>query len=375
MFIPEEFLSFTGEFKIVFHIAYEKKFNPIFYKFCLAIVYTFEMEYGKKVRDTTLFTSTSIKSKKGILLILMNSYPMIFSLVMIACISFLIAGCTGTGDYSGTPAASGQNETLYVIDQNDLDGISLFGGEGSLVEFYSPSVLEKLNIPEETNISIGYVVIPPGNGLPPHYLLGSDEVDYIISGEGVITIDGQKRELSSGQAVLTPQGSVQSFMNAGDSDLVYLTIVQPYYRYENDISVNGDTGNISYKSHPEILVSNPGENEEWNPSDGVDIHAVINRGVMTLPDDAVSTQYSIAVAEFSPGASIPPEILTDSDELDYVLEGEIEISSGDNKYKVKKGQAVLIPKGVSREFRNNDNEKTLLLSFVNPYWRDETGSS
>ena len=65
-------------------------------------------------------------------------------------------------------------------------------------------------------------------------------------------------------------------------------------------------------------------------------------------------------------------MIAESDELDYVLEGEIEISSGDNKYKVKKGQAVLIPKGVSREFRNNDDNKTVLLSFVNPYWRDET---
>ncbi len=253
--------------------------------------------------------------------------------------------------------------------------LSLFGGEGSLVEFFSPAVLEKLSIPEETDISIGYVVIPPGNGLPPHYLLGSDEVDYIISGEGVITIDGQEHELSSGQAVLTPAGSVQSFVNTDDSNLVYLTIVQPYYRYENDISINGDTENRSYKSHPEIFISNQEENEEWNPSEGVQIFAVVNRGIMTLPDDAVSTEYSIAYAEFSPGASIPSEVIAESDELDYVLEGEIEVSSGDNTYTVKKGQAVLIPKGVSREFRNNDDSKTVLLSFVNPYWRDETGSS
>ncbi|WP_052418601.1 cupin domain-containing protein [Methanolacinia paynteri] len=305
----------------------------------------------------------------------MNSYPVIFAVVAIACFSFIIAGCTGTGDSGGTPAGSGQNGTLYIIDQNDLEGISLFGGEGSLVEFFSPAVLEKMNIPEETDISIGYVVIPPGNGTPLHYLLGSDEVIYVISGGGVITIDGQECELSSGRAVLIPAGSVQSFMNAGDTNLVYLTIVQPYYKYENDIPVDGDAGNISYKSHPEIFISNPEENEEWNPSDGVNIHAVVNRGVMTLPADAVSTEYSIAIAEFSPGASIPPEVLTGSDELDYVLEGEIEVSSGDNKYTVRKGQAVLIPKGVSREFRNNDNDKTVLLSLVNPYWRDETGSS
>jgi len=300
----------------------------------------------------------------------MNSSFLMVGVVIFACISFAVAGCTGTGDSGGNPVASGQNGTLYVIDQNDLDGISLFGGEGSLVEFYSPSVLEKLNIPEETDYSIGYVVIPPGNGLPPHYLLGSDEVDYIISGEGVITIDGQERELSSGQAVLTPQGSVQSFMNTGESDLVYLTIVQPYYRYENDISVNGDTGNISYKSHPEILVSNPEENKEWNPSDGVQIHAVINRGVMTLPDDAVSTQYSIAVAEFSPGSSIGPHVLAGSNELEYILEGEIEISSGDNVYTVKEGQAILVPKGITREFKNTGDEKVVMLSFVNPYWSD-----
>lgn len=303
----------------------------------------------------------------------MKSSLTISALVIIACISFVLPGCIDTGN--GTPSGSEKYGCIYVLDPADQQAISLFDGQGSLVELYSPSVLKNMNIPAETDYSLGYVEISPGNRTPPHYLLGSGEIIYVISGEGRIKIDGINHELSEGQAVFIPAGSVQSFSNTGLENLVYLTSVQPFYQYDIDIQVRGDIDNTTYKSHPEILISTPEENQHWAPSGGVSIYAVINPGMLKLSKNEILPGYSIAIAEFAPGTSIPEHVLTESNEVDYILEGEIEIVSGENSYTVKQGQIAMIPEGITREIRNNNDSNAVLLSYVNPYWKEETSES
>ena len=290
------------------------------------------------------------------------------AIVIIACISFFLPGCLDTGDKSTRLSGYGE---VYTIEPWDLETISLFDGSGSLVEFYSPSVLKQMNIPAETDYSIGYVDIPPGNSTPPHYLLGSGEIIYVISGSGEISIDGIKHELSAGQAVFIPAGSVQSFTSTGDINLEYLTSVQPFYKPEIDILVKGDLGNTTYKSHPQILVSTPEQNQLWNPSEGVMVYALMNPGMLKLSENEILPGYSMAIAVFAPGALIPEHVLTGSNELDYILEGEIEIKSGDNSYILKEGQAAIVPKEVIREIKNTGEGKAVLLSYVNPYWKED----
>jgi len=297
----------------------------------------------------------------------------ISALVIIAFISFVLPGCIDAG--SGTHQGSENYGCIYVIEPAGFEAVSLFEGQGSLVELYSPTILKNLNIPVETDYSLGYVEISPGNGTPSHYLLGSGEIIYVISGEGGIKIDGINHELLTGQAVFIPAGSVQSFSNTGLENLVYLSSVQPFYKYDIDIQVRGDVSNTTYKSHPEILISTPEENQQWNPSSGISIHAVMNPGMLRLSDNEILPGYSIAVAGFAPGSLIPEHTLMESNELDYILEGEIEIVSGDNSYTVKKGQAAVIPKGTIREIRNNNDSNAVLLSYVNPYWKEETSES
>lgn len=302
----------------------------------------------------------------------MNSSWIVLLLIFTGCLFFVSCGCMEGGDGEGSPENPEQCDGIHVIDQRALEKISLFNGRGTLTEIYSPSVLENLGIDAETDFSIGYVEIPAGNGTLPHYLLGSGEVIYVISGEAEAAIDGITHNLKNGSAVFIPAGSVQSVVNTGEEELIYLTSVQPYYQSGIDILIRGDTGNMSYKSHPEILISNPEENRKWEPSGGCIIYAVMNPGMLELSENEILPGYSIAYARISPGASIPPHILAESDELDYVIEGEIGIISGDMIYTVKKNQAALIPKGITREFKNNGDRTAVIISYVNPYWREET---
>ena len=61
----------------------------------------------------------------------------------------------------------------------------------------------------------------PGAGVGPHEQ-HEDEVYYVLSGKGVMTVDDTKVDMTPGTAVLTRPGSSHSLKQAGNDDLVVL---------------------------------------------------------------------------------------------------------------------------------------------------------
>ena len=61
----------------------------------------------------------------------------------------------------------------------------------------------------------------PGAGVGPHEQ-HEDEVYYVLSGRGVMTVDDTKVDMTSGTAVLTRPGSSHSLTQVGAEDLVVL---------------------------------------------------------------------------------------------------------------------------------------------------------
>lgn len=61
--------------------------------------------------------------------------------------------------------------------------------------------------------------VPKGTtiGLHPHH--GTEELYYVISGRGVMSVDGREVELGPGDVCLTKQGSTHGFRNVGDEDV------------------------------------------------------------------------------------------------------------------------------------------------------------
>jgi quercetin dioxygenase-like cupin family protein len=56
--------------------------------------------------------------------------------------------------------------------------------------------------------------VPPNAGMPiPHYHSESDELVYMLAGTLTLTVDGQKRELRTGDSHFIARGSVHNFMN------------------------------------------------------------------------------------------------------------------------------------------------------------------
>ncbi len=82
--------------------------------------------------------------------------------------------------------------------------------------------------------SLAHAYLEPGGCSLPHRLLTSEELYYFLSGEGVLVIDGERFEVGAGHAVLVPAGARQFLNNTGSQRLVFLCIVSPPWRAEDE---------------------------------------------------------------------------------------------------------------------------------------------
>jgi mannose-6-phosphate isomerase-like protein (cupin superfamily) len=119
-----------------------------------------------------------------------------------------------------------------MIIKNPDECNQFTAGDGSLLR-------ELLNPLKETirvNYSLAHAVLPPGEATLDHRLK-SAEVYYIIEGAGEMFVDDERAEVSAGQAVYIPPGAVQRLRNTGQGDLVFLCIVDPAWRPEDEVLV------------------------------------------------------------------------------------------------------------------------------------------
>src|SRR5947208_9993953 len=72
------------------------------------------------------------------------------------------------------------------------------------------------------------LTVPPGARVPPaHSHRGNEEVVYILDGVLRYTVDDETRDLTQGQRMYTPRGSVHGFSNPHDSPARALVILTP----------------------------------------------------------------------------------------------------------------------------------------------------
>src|SRR3954464_1957534 len=63
--------------------------------------------------------------------------------------------------------------------------------------------------------------LKPGSGIG-HHEQKEDEIYYVLSGRGIMTIDGKSFEVDPGTAVLTRPGSSHGLKQTGEEDLVIM---------------------------------------------------------------------------------------------------------------------------------------------------------
>jgi len=99
------------------------------------------------------------------------------------------------------------------------------------------SLLRELLHPDKADIKIRYslahATIAPGQATTPHRLTTS-EVYYILEGFGEMFIDDEAEPVEPGCAIYIPPDAVQHIENTGDDNLIFICLVDPAWRVEDE---------------------------------------------------------------------------------------------------------------------------------------------
>lgn len=77
------------------------------------------------------------------------------------------------------------------------------------------------------DLSIGMVILPPGESGDPHTHGDSQEAWYVISGTGKLIIGDEIAELTPDTVVVAPQGVEHQILNDGEEPLKALFLFSP----------------------------------------------------------------------------------------------------------------------------------------------------
>ena len=132
---------------------------------------------------------------------------------LIAAVAFMAAGAGLHAAIQQTPAPGG-----YIVE-HDADvaknepGTHNGGGETIGYSFFAKVPNLKLIFRKRA--------LHPGSGIGLHTQT-EDEIYYVLSGRGTMTLDGKSVDVTPGTAVLTRTGSSHSLKQVGSEDLVVL---------------------------------------------------------------------------------------------------------------------------------------------------------
>jgi mannose-6-phosphate isomerase-like protein (cupin superfamily) len=116
---------------------------------------------------------------------------------------------------------------MFIRSLNDCPAFSA-GDNCTLREILHP---DKADL--ALRYSLAQAVVAPGQTTWLHALRTS-EVYYILSGEGIMHIDGERAPVRPGETVYIPPKAKQQITNNGSADLVFLCIVDPAWRIEDE---------------------------------------------------------------------------------------------------------------------------------------------
>ncbi|MDX2243103.1 MAG: cupin domain-containing protein [Leptolyngbyaceae cyanobacterium bins.302] len=102
-------------------------------------------------------------------------------------------------------------------------------GDGTLLR----ELLHPDKQPLELRYSLAQAIVPVGHTSLPHSLTTS-EVYYILSGTGEMHINNEARSVEPGDAVYIPPNAKQFIQNTGIEPLVFICIVDPAWRKEDE---------------------------------------------------------------------------------------------------------------------------------------------
>lgn len=83
--------------------------------------------------------------------------------------------------------------------------------------------------------SLAEEVLPPGAAVIRHHHLQTEEVYYILSGEGEMVVENETRNVKSGDAIFIPRAKTHTLKNTGTEQMTLLLVCGPAYSVEDHL--------------------------------------------------------------------------------------------------------------------------------------------
>ncbi len=117
---------------------------------------------------------------------------------------------------------------MFIADLLNCPAI-ISGDNAVLRELLHPG-----KAPVKIHYSLAHAVVKAGAATLPHRLKTS-EVYYILAGQGMMYVNDEQEAVRAGHTVYIPPDARQYIRNTGDTDLVFLCIVDPAWRAEDEV--------------------------------------------------------------------------------------------------------------------------------------------
>ena len=85
------------------------------------------------------------------------------------------------------------------------------------------------------NQSLAEAIVPVGKSTDEHYHMETEEIYYIIRGQGMVKIGDEKREVREGDGIVIETGIKHKIWNTSDTDLVFLCCCAPAYTHDDTV--------------------------------------------------------------------------------------------------------------------------------------------
>ena len=86
-----------------------------------------------------------------------------------------------------------------------------------------------------SNQTLAEARLPAGGSTTPHHHVKTEEIYYILEGQGLIRDADDLREVSAGDAIAIPPGAVHQITNTGRDVLKFLCCCAPGYEHDDTV--------------------------------------------------------------------------------------------------------------------------------------------
>ena len=86
-----------------------------------------------------------------------------------------------------------------------------------------------------TQCSLAEETLPPGCAVTPHHHREIEEIYYVVSGRGLMTVGDEIREVIAGDAIYVPRNHRHSLSNTGSEPIRLILVCGPAFFYEDQV--------------------------------------------------------------------------------------------------------------------------------------------